>query len=733
MNEPPMMPSALGIETVQWLAEGGENLTVRISGRWRRGRPTWSGQPLLVVEAQGQRHRFPAMPEPPSLTGAAPGTWQMTFSVPASLSPAQGAHAWLQLGGAVVVPLPMPATGAEGDPTAERAAADPVANPQLLAERRLRSAELAAETARQRADRAEVAARDLAREVERLERELEGVRREPERLGELLIEREQQLRAVRQRAHAEHAIRLELQAELGARVASEGQTGGEDREGSVHAWRVRELEEEVETLRRAADEAQHTAQAAQTARSHAEERLAEAAEPTARSEHAAAIADRLREEAAVARRTAAVSLPRAVAPVNGVAGHDRELVRGERELVEARLSRGPESVSESVAAMAPVAPGGAEPELEQVLAELREELGRLRADAEREQAARVAAEAEVEALRRQLGDQTARAEQAWQEIETLRAELVALAAAAGVRVEKIPAPPALSTVAEEPVAPEPSVAAETVSVEPERFAEALARLRAAAPPPEPDEPAEPEPTAEAAEAPLASAPEAPPAAAREAPPAAAPGTPPAAAPGTPPATAPEAPPATAPEVPPAGSRWLERGIRDVARADRPAATELLTALAPDLELNRDRLAKRMGAGPIRRGLQRVTFRRAVPARLRATLRSHPSYAELELGPRLSLVLAGVLIDRGRTSPDSFTIAYQRPEKEDPGLYLQVWERDRTMVKEEAPSGRLATTIVCPPAVLISVLAGARPESASITGEERPLELVRAWIDRAQSD
>src|SRR5436305_1718235 len=50
MAEPPGIPSALGIESVEWLAEGGENITVRVTGRWRRRRPTWSAQPVLVVE-----------------------------------------------------------------------------------------------------------------------------------------------------------------------------------------------------------------------------------------------------------------------------------------------------------------------------------------------------------------------------------------------------------------------------------------------------------------------------------------------------------------------------------------------------------------------------------------------------------------------------------------------------------------------------------------------------------
>jgi hypothetical protein len=190
--------------------------------------------------------------------------------------------------------------------------------------------------------------------------------------------------------------------------------------------------------------------------------------------------------------------------------------------------------------------------------------------------------------------------------------------------------------------------------------------------------------------------------------------------------------AASPEASPAATPWLERALRDVARADRPSAAELLTALAPGLELDRDLLVKRMAAGPIRRALQRVTRRRAVPPKLRDTLRAHPSIGGLELDPRLGLVLVGVMIDRGRASPDSFTIAYQRPEAVDPGLYLQVWERDPSVVRDTAPSGRITTTIMCPPDGLTAVLAGARAESVDITGEERPLELVRAWIDRAQS-
>src|SRR5438270_11585397 len=117
MTDPSGVPSALGIERVEWFAEGGDRLTVQVTGRWRRRRPPSSGQPLPVVEAHGVRHRFPAMPEPPSLTGTVPGTWRMSFSVPASLAPYLAQRVHLQLG-AMVVPLPVAVEAAVGVRTA---------------------------------------------------------------------------------------------------------------------------------------------------------------------------------------------------------------------------------------------------------------------------------------------------------------------------------------------------------------------------------------------------------------------------------------------------------------------------------------------------------------------------------------------------------------------------------------------------------------------------------------
>jgi hypothetical protein len=194
-----------------------------------------------------------------------------------------------------------------------------------------------------------------------------------------------------------------------------------------------------------------------------------------------------------------------------------------------------------------------------------------------------------------------------------------------------------------------------------------------------------------------------------------------------------APPAEQPQASaPSDHRWLEWALRDLARADPPSAERLVAALAPDLELDRTKLIRRMAAGPIRRALARLRRRSPIPPELREAFGARGSLADLELEPQGALWLVAVMIDRGRMAGESFTIAYRRPAALDPALYLQVWQHDRSMVRDTAPSGRIAATVVCPPAALVRVLAGGPDGEASVIGDEWPLELVRVWIDRAQS-
>lgn len=289
------LPSALGIEAVEWTAEAGGSLTLSVIGRWRRRRPSWGGQPQLVIEAEGTRHRFPAMPEPPSLTGAVPGTWRLSFSVPASLAPHLGGRVWLQFG-AVVVPLPT-ATGGPGG--RESGGRESQSKPPPLPEAPERTAD----------QRAEVQRLDRARRI------------------------------AEQRAHAEHALRLDLEEEL-ARLGSAGRTARALTEAEE---RIRQLEDEVGFLRR---------------------RLARR---TAGRERAAVI---VAELAAVRRGVAVAPVARAAPPAL-----PQGLLRAERLMVQQRLRR--------------------QPSLLAPLLRLRTELNALRAEIEHEGARRADAELRV--------------------------------------------------------------------------------------------------------------------------------------------------------------------------------------------------------------------------------------------------------------------------------------------------------------------------------------------------
>ncbi|MGH2870288.1 MAG: hypothetical protein ACRDNK_22310, partial [Solirubrobacteraceae bacterium] len=271
MNDPPGVPSALGIEAVEWIAEGGENLTVRVTGRWRRRRPAWSGQPMLVIEAPGRRYRFPAMPEPPSLTGTGPGMWRISFSVPAALAPELGVRAWLQFG-SVAVPLPSavefpgPET-AERDPPEAQGGSGEFSEPGLSAGGRTRpSSELESESARRRADEAEAALSELTKLVQHLEGELADARSRADGLADSLANQQATRRAAEQREHAERALRLDLARQLARRAKDTDRAREALGQLASAEERVRELEHELSETRRLADEAEQAAATAAAAR-----------------------------------------------------------------------------------------------------------------------------------------------------------------------------------------------------------------------------------------------------------------------------------------------------------------------------------------------------------------------------------------------------------------------------------------------------------------------------------
>jgi predicted nucleic acid-binding Zn-ribbon protein len=337
------LPSALGIEAVELVAEGGRNVTVRVTGRWRRRRPELRGQAMLVVETGSVRQRFVSMPEPPSLTGAAPGTWRMSFTVPAELAPQLHGRTFLQLG-TMMVPLPVgevPAPVAEVNAPAADALTDAGdereedgTEADLLEARLLRSSELAAESARRREAEAEAAVAELRSRVEQIEDELAAARAESDRLRDAIAERERRLRSSEQDAHAERAFRGEVEQALAAKTRA---TSHDLRVLHDH---VADLERELGRMRRTVDEAQHQAAAAEAARADAVRRLAERPPPVAPA-NVDAVRTRLIaaefERARAAPPTAPAAPSRPIALLRDV---DRAALRLEAAMVDTHVANG---------------------------------------------------------------------------------------------------------------------------------------------------------------------------------------------------------------------------------------------------------------------------------------------------------------------------------------------------------------------------------------------------------
>src|SRR5947209_17264791 len=62
-----------------------ERVAVRISGTWHRV-PAEPQRLMLIVDADGRRHRFPAAPAPRMSAGAGPGQFAARFMLPAGLA-----------------------------------------------------------------------------------------------------------------------------------------------------------------------------------------------------------------------------------------------------------------------------------------------------------------------------------------------------------------------------------------------------------------------------------------------------------------------------------------------------------------------------------------------------------------------------------------------------------------------------------------------------------------------
>jgi hypothetical protein len=236
-----------------------------------------TGQPTLVIEAGGRRHRYPAMPEPPSVGGTGPGVWRLTFTIPGWMAPELG-RTWLQFG-TVVVPLPVavpaPGEGALGDtvtpPGPSASAPAPTPSPARAAPPPPSTFEPDPDEPEEPPD-FEDARRvsELTQRVDALEDELRDARSVRDELAASLQERERTRRIAEQRAHAEQALRRDLARRLSSSAQEAERARQAMGELAAAEERIRTLEHELGNARRRSDEAEQVAAAATAARQRAE-------------------------------------------------------------------------------------------------------------------------------------------------------------------------------------------------------------------------------------------------------------------------------------------------------------------------------------------------------------------------------------------------------------------------------------------------------------------------------
>jgi hypothetical protein len=763
--------AAVGIESVEWVDAGAGNLTVRVTGRWRRRRPSGGGAPVLVVEAEGRRQRFAALPEPPSLAGTAPGMWRLSFSVPGELAPVLGGHVWLALG-SVTVPLPVPESGApetdepaaapvaaEESSEASSAPADEVADPP--------AGRLEIERAWRRADDAERASARLAGQVSELEQALAAERRDREAASASLADRDRRRRAAEQRAHAEEAMRRELARRLQDGARESARTREAMGELAAAEERARELESELREARRRGDEAERSAASARAARERAEATMAareraDGGRGERGDSELGAERDRLRFESEVrARRpdvprvpeeppAVAVTPPGATAssPVPGPVPEtyglpEPTIVVALRRELDARVAAEAGLRARTVRAETRLATRVL---LEQrtagTLRELRSELDALREALDSERERRRAAEATAVQLRQELGGQRERSQDAYEAIGELRGALDHLR------------PPA--------TAPGPAEDGEPGSAgtaTPDRLSDALARLREASEPREPvaEEPGPPPAAVTALAAVTPSAP-------------VTPAAPPALALGRP--TVDAAFRRLAAREPALAGRLLldllgaqraawphpvaydlvlgpGQGCVQVTVGEDRAAIEMCSAPRTreqvDFRLIGDpaRIARLLAAGPLRRllrlGLARARGRRDRVGALRALLALPLDLGALRAAgmrdePETLLALVAAMIDPAWTRGERFALAHV--DERGATVFLEVRDGSAPLVTRAAPEARVAVTLSGTAGELAGALATGGPGVAAqaghaVGGDAAALALVRGWVNRAQ--
>jgi hypothetical protein len=274
----PDLPGApeypLEIDSVECSPLGREKVVVRLTGAWRGRRRAADERALLVVEVDGRRHRFPAIPEPSRPRIGRPVFWAASFALPAWLEPRLGGQMSLLLGN-VAIPLP-PVSFAEGRQD------DPLSRPEReqASDGSPRDRSAPAPERPEADPGSEVAAR-----IEQLQIGLDEAHNEAERLRGLLVQRDRSSEAaaagdpalaetvsalrgeLQQRAESEARIRGELakaQAELEARAVAHARVEATHVELRAELDQLRTLVEQ-ESAQRAGVESKAVVLAAEVA------------------------------------------------------------------------------------------------------------------------------------------------------------------------------------------------------------------------------------------------------------------------------------------------------------------------------------------------------------------------------------------------------------------------------------------------------------------------------------
>src|ERR1700720_2005078 len=107
MTETAPAETPIAIDRVERGRGEGDSVRLRLTGRWLGSGHPGEHDALLVVQLQGQRHRFPANRDQGD--AAPPGAWVASFTIPSWAEPGRQGQAALWVGNAVI-PVPPPGT-----------------------------------------------------------------------------------------------------------------------------------------------------------------------------------------------------------------------------------------------------------------------------------------------------------------------------------------------------------------------------------------------------------------------------------------------------------------------------------------------------------------------------------------------------------------------------------------------------------------------------------------------